>query len=65
MDVELTVTRNAKATLKKTYSVKTTFESSFAGAVAIPKGQAEYGNLVRTLLGKVYADPEFINALKK
>lgn len=65
MDVELTVTRNAKTTLKKTYSVKTTFESSFAGAVAIPKGQAEYGNLVRTLLGKVYADPEFINALKK
>jgi len=65
MDVELTVTRNTKTSLKKTYSATTTFDSSFAGAVAIPKGQAEYGNLVRTLLGKVYADPEFVNALKK
>lgn len=65
LDAELTVTRNNKATLKKTYSAKTTFDSSFAGAVAIPKGQAEYGTLVRALLGKVYADPEFINALKK
>ena len=65
MDVELTVTRNAKTSLKKTYSASTTFDSSFAGAVAIPKGQSEYGNLVRTLLGKVYADPQFINALKR
>lgn len=65
MDVEVTVTRNAKTSLKATYSASTTFDSSFAGAVAIPKGQAEYGNLVRTLLGKVYADPQFINALKK
>ena len=65
MDVELTVTRNAKTSLKKTYSASTTFESSFVGAVAIPKGQFEYGNLVRTLLGQVYADPQFIEALKK
>lgn len=65
MDVELTVTRNAKTQLNKTYSAMSTFNSSFIGAVAIPKGQSEYGTLVRALLSAVYADPQFINALKK
>ncbi|PLC48420.1 hypothetical protein CR159_17950 [Pollutimonas subterranea] len=39
--------------------------SSFAGAVAIPKGQSEYPNLVRVLLQKVYEEPAFIDAVKK
>jgi hypothetical protein len=65
IDVELTITRNGASTLKKTYSAETKFESSFMGGVAIPKGQSEYPNLVRVLLSKVYADPEFIKALKK
>ncbi|MCW7540930.1 hypothetical protein OOT46_24215 [Aquabacterium sp. A7-Y] len=65
MEVELRVTRAGQTRLKKVYRTETRFESSFAGAVAIPKGQSEYGYLVRTLLGTVYADPEFINAIKK
>ena len=65
MDVEIAIGRSGKIALKKIYSASTRFDSSFAGAVAIPKGQAEYGNLVRTLLAKIYLDPDFINARKK
>lgn len=64
MQVELAVLRGTSAVLKKTYEATTQFESSFAGNIAIPKGQAEYANLVRSLLAKVYADPAFVNALK-
>jgi len=63
MEVELTVVRDGKQRLRKVYSAQTSFESSFAGAVAIPKGQSEYPNLVRTLLGNVYSDPAFIKAI--
>jgi len=65
MEVEFAVTRGGQTRLKKLYTASTQFESSFAAAVAVPKGQIEYGVLVRTLLGKVYSDPDFINALKK
>ena len=65
MEVEFTVTRNDARRLRKTYSARTTFESSFAGAVAIPKGQIEYPNLVRSLLREVYTDPAFVAALAK
>jgi hypothetical protein len=65
MDVELTVTRAGTERLRKIYQARTSFESSFAGAVAIPKGQSEYPNLVRTLLRNVYTDPAFIAAIGK
>lgn len=65
MEVGIVLSRRGSTVLKKTYAAKTTFESSFAGNVAIPKGQLEYANLVRALLAKVYADADFINALKK
>jgi hypothetical protein len=65
MDVELTVTRAGTERLRKIYQARTSFESSFAGAVAIPKGQSEYPNLVRTLVRNVYSDPAFIAAIGK
>jgi hypothetical protein len=65
MDVELTVTRAGTERLRKTYQARTSFESSFAGAVAIPKGQIEYPSLVRTLLRNVYTDPAFVAAIAK
>jgi hypothetical protein len=64
MDVALSVTRGGVPLLNKTYTAATQFESSFAGAVAIPRGQSEYGALVRKLLSSIYADPEFKAALK-
>lgn len=64
MEVEIGITRSGVTRLKKTYLANTRFESSFAAAVAVPKGQNEYANLVRALLKQVYADPEFINAIR-
>lgn len=65
MEVNITIRRDANVIFDRLYSVQTTFQSSFAGAVAIPKGQNEYPVLVRTLLEKIYADPEFFNAIRK
>lgn len=63
MEVEVAVTRDGQQRLKKTYKADTTFESSFAGIVAIPAGQAAYTDLARTLLRKVYSDPQFVTAI--
>lgn len=65
MEVELSVSRAGAVLLKKKYAAHIEFESAFAGMVAVPKGQLEYGRLVRTLLGQVYADADFVNALKQ
>lgn len=40
------------------------WESSFAGAVAVPRAQQEYPRLVQRLLAALYADQDFILALK-
>ena len=64
MEVKLTVSKRGATALEKTYVANTQFESSFAGAVAIPKGQSEYPRLVRTLLQNIYSDAAFLNAVK-
>jgi hypothetical protein len=65
MEVYLTISKNGTLTFKKVYVANTRFGSSLLGAVAVPKGQMEYPNLVRALLQKVYGDPAFIEAVKK
>ena len=42
----------------------TQWESSFAGPVAIPRGQQEYPHLVQVLLGELFADQSFMAVLK-
>lgn len=65
LEISLSIFKKGRLAFEKNYSVKTQFESSFAGAVATLKGQNEYPNLVRALLQKIYSDPEFIKAVKK
>ncbi|HWU33831.1 MAG TPA: hypothetical protein VN023_01280 [Methylovorus sp.] len=65
LEADIKVNRNGAIVLEKRYTATTQFESSFAGAVAIPMGQSEYPNLVRVFLGKLYSDAAFINAIKK
>lgn len=65
LEANIKVTKANIVSLDKVFTVNTQFESSFAGAVAIPKGQSEYPNLVRAFLGKVYSDPDFIEVIKK
>jgi len=64
IEVQLTVSEGSKTLLQKNYTAKTRFASSFAGAVAIPKGQTEYPNLVRELLASIYRDQAFVQALR-
>lgn len=65
ISVALTVSKRGTKVLEKTYTANTQFESSFAGAVAIPKGMNEYPTLVRTLLQTIYTDTAFINAIQR
>ena len=65
MEVKVTVSKKGVPVLEKTFEAKIRFESSLAAAVAVPKGQSEYPNLVRALLQKVYVDREFLSAVSK
>jgi hypothetical protein len=64
IEIELLISERTETLLRKKYATKTTFESGFAGATAIPKGQIEYPNLVRALWSSVYQDADFIKAMK-
>lgn len=64
IEAKFSINRNGAAVFVKKIAAETEFESSFAGAVAIPKGQNEYPNLVRELLKKLYTDKEFLNVLQ-
>jgi len=45
-------------------AARSEWESSFMGAVAIPRAQQEYPRLVQKLLGTLFADDAFLKALK-
>jgi len=60
MEVNITIGKDGNVTFDRPYSVQTKF---LAGPLEYR--HSEYPVLVRTLLEKVYADPEFFNAIKK
>lgn len=64
MEGRVLVKRGDEVRYDRTKSVKIVFESSFAGAIAIPKGIQAYPELVQKFLSAVYSDKEFINSLK-
>lgn len=59
------VVRNA-GTIKfdKVKVARHTWESSFAGDIALTKAQQNYPIVVQKLVGQLFSDPEFISALK-
>ena len=65
IEAKFSINRKSITLFDKTIAAETEFESSFAGAVAIPKAQTEYPNLVRALLNKLYTDKEFVHVLQK
>lgn len=65
IEVKFSINRESITLFDKTLAAETEFESSFARAVAIPKAQTEYPNLVRALLIKLYTDKEFVHVLQK
>jgi hypothetical protein len=64
IEIELSITTSGTTVLRKKYATSIKFESSFIGAVAIPKGQTEYPNLVRALLSVIYRDQAFSQAMR-
>jgi hypothetical protein len=56
--------RNDQVRYDQVKTVHFEWDSSFVGAVAIPRAQNNYPTLVQKLLAELYADPEFQAALK-
>jgi hypothetical protein len=59
------VTNNNNKIYEKDISAKHEWESSFAGAVAIPAGQTNYPIVIQKLFGNLFADKDFIKAIQK
>ena len=58
------VTRGGAVRYDQVKSIHDEWESSFVGAVAIPRAQQRYPVMVQKLLAALYADPAFVQALK-
>ena len=65
LQARVVVRRDGRATYDKLVQADMTFESSFAGTVAVPKAIQAYPTLVQKFLAKLYGDREFIAALTR
>jgi hypothetical protein len=63
-EAQFVVTKDGKVRFDKVKRGQSSWESSFAGPVAIPKAQQSYPVIVQQLLGALFADPDFTSALK-
>ena len=45
-------------------STSAQWDSSFAAVIAVPRARDEYPHAVQKLLGELYADPAFLNAIQ-
>lgn len=61
---EFALTRNNEVCFKKTLVAEHKWDSSFIGAVAIPAAFGNYPTTVQKLLGELFADPDFITAVR-
>ncbi|HEU4647270.1 MAG TPA: hypothetical protein VFS80_17080 [Burkholderiales bacterium] len=59
------VRRAGRVTYNKAVRADMTFESSFAGGVAVPKAIQAYPILVQKFLAKLYGDRDFISSLTR
>lgn len=64
IEVRVIVKRGSQVRYDKVKYTRTTFESGFLGAIAIPNGRAAYPDLVQKFFAGLYADADFIAALK-
>lgn len=62
--VRFVVRRTDQVRYDKAQRVTRQWESSFAGAVAIPLAANNYPLMVQDLIGKLFADPDFIRAVR-
>ena len=59
------VKRGGEMRFDKVKQIHHQWESSFAGAVAIPLAMNNYPVMVHMLIGQLITDPDFIRALRK
>ena len=64
IQVQFVVRRDGVVRFDKVKRGAIEWESSFAGAVAIPKAGQSYPLVVQALLTSLYADPDFLAALR-
>ena len=65
LEANFSVSRDGNEILNKNYVIHHEWESSFMGAIAIPRAVENYGVSVQKLLDALFADQEFINAISK
>lgn len=58
------VTRGGQTRYDQVKSIHDEWDSSFVGAIAIPRAQERYPTLVQKLLAGLFADPAFLEAVK-
>lgn len=61
---EFALTRNNQVCFKKTLVADHKWDSSFIGAIAIPAAFDNYPTTVQKLLGQLFADPDFVAAVR-
>jgi hypothetical protein len=64
IEAEFVVVNDGKERFRGTKRAELSWDSSFIGAVAIPKAQQQYPLLVQKLLTQLFADAAFVAALK-
>lgn len=64
VEARFMVKREGATRFDKTLRASQTWDSSFVGAVAIPKAQQQYPVLVQDLISKLFADTEFLASLR-
>lgn len=62
--VNFIVTKANDIVFEKQITGENEFESSFLGSVAIANGQLSYVELTQNLIHALFADPEFVEAIK-
>ncbi|HEY0859101.1 MAG TPA: hypothetical protein VGE16_18685 [Albitalea sp.] len=64
VEARFVVRRDGSVRFEKTKRGTAQWESSFVGNIAIPKAAQQYTVLVQLLLGALYADPDFQDAIR-
>jgi len=64
IEAKFIVKKGERILYSKIKTIHHEWESSFAGAVAVPRAQQEYPRLVQLLLAALYSDQDFLLALK-
>jgi len=65
LQARVVVRRGGRVSYNKVVQADMTFESAFAGGVAVPKAIQAYPDLVQKFLAKLYGDRDFISSLTR